>query len=86
LERRQPQEIGVPPCNNDGVGFAQGVHRDRAYAAAGTIIAIVVDALRQWLHGEPVSLTDVRGQVAAVLRDEFAEIKREAAGERDIID
>ena len=37
--------------------------RDRAAVVATAILAIVVDALRQWLRGEAVDLTDVRGYV-----------------------
>jgi hypothetical protein len=60
--------------------------RDRAHAAAGTIIAIVVDALRAWLHGESVTLANVHAQIAHILRDEFDDIKREVAGERFLAD
>ena len=60
--------------------------RDRAYAAAGTIIAIVVDALRHWLHGEPVTLTGVRAAIENTLRDEFDDLARQVRGEREIPD
>jgi hypothetical protein len=60
--------------------------RDRAHAASGTIIAIIVDALRAWLHGQPVVLRDVRAQVEALLRDEFDDLARQIRGERDVID
>jgi hypothetical protein len=60
--------------------------KDRAAVVSTTVIAIVVNALRAWLHGEPVTLTAVRAQIENLLRDEFADIKREAAGERFLSD
>lgn len=60
--------------------------KDRAAVVTTTVIAIVVNALGAWLHGEPVTLTDVRAQIEDLLRDEFADIKREAAGERFLAD
>jgi hypothetical protein len=56
--------------------------RDRAAVVATAILAIVVDALRQWLRGEAVDLTDVRGYVESLIRDDYDDIKREIAGER----
>jgi hypothetical protein len=56
--------------------------RDRANVVALAIISIFVDALHNWLRGEPADLASVREHVERVLRDEFAGIKREAAGER----
>jgi len=68
-----------------GYGGRQGT-RDRAAVVAITIISIIVDALRGWLHGEPADLAGVRTQIESLLRDEFADIKREVAGEREIHD
>jgi hypothetical protein len=60
--------------------------RDRANVIATVIISIIVDALRDWLHGEAADLAGVRSQIESLLRDEFTDIKREAAGEREIHD
>jgi hypothetical protein len=68
----------------DGLRTAQGgFARDRAAVVATAIIAIVVDGLREWLHGDPICLADIRMRVSDCLRDEFADIKREVAGERE---
>ncbi len=58
------------------------VTRDRANVIATTIISIIVDALRDWLHGDPADLASVRAQIESLLRDEFHDIRREIAGER----
>jgi hypothetical protein len=72
--------------DTDPIGFVQAAPRDRAWLVSGTILGIVTDALRDWWHGEPVTLADVRGYIASVLRDEFDDIHREAAGERSLAD
>ena len=60
---------------------------DRSAAVSVTIIAIVTDALRQWLRGDSAAgLGGVRAQVESLLRDEFADIKREAAADRTLSD
>jgi hypothetical protein len=56
--------------------------RDRAAVVATTIIAITADPLRRWLCGDPADLAGAREQVESILRDEFHDIRREAAGER----
>jgi hypothetical protein len=61
---------------------AQGP-RGRATAVSVTILALFVDALRQWLRGEALRPADVRGQIEDLLREEFHDIQREAAGERE---
>jgi hypothetical protein len=61
--------------------------QDRAAKTATTILAIVADALRLWLRGNPgSSLGDARTQIENVLRDEFADVAHFARGERDILD
>jgi hypothetical protein len=59
--------------------------RDRAAIVTTTILAIVVDALRQWLRGSSGALTDVHTQIENVIRDEFADLARQARSERDIL-
>ena len=61
--------------------------RDRAGVVATTVLAIVADALRQWLRGgSAAALTDVRTQVETVVRDEFADLANQVRGERDVLD
>ena len=60
----------------------QSAHHDRAFGVTTTIIGIVTDALRQWLRGDPADLAGVHRQIEKLLRDEFDDVKREAAGER----
>ena len=49
-------------------------HRDRAALITTTILAIVTNALRQWLHEDsPGSLHDARPAIEAFIRDELAE-------------
>jgi hypothetical protein len=58
--------------------------QDRAAKVTVTILAIVTDALRLWLRGNPgSSLADVRTQIENTLRDEFADAAYFARGERD---
>jgi rubrerythrin len=60
--------------------------RDRAAVVATSIISIITDALRRWLRGEPADLAGVRTQIESLLRDEFADIERQIAGERTLAD
>jgi hypothetical protein len=55
---------------------------DRFNALAGEFVGIVVDALRAWLRGDLADLREARIQIADRLREEFAEMQHEAAGER----
>ncbi len=50
---------------------------DRASRVTPTILAIIGEALRAWFRGDPVAWPDVREQVENLLRDEFADERRE---------
>lgn len=55
---------------------------DRATVTATAVIAIVTDALREWLHGgEPIDRAEVVSHVAARLRDDYDEIECELAAD-----
>ncbi len=62
--------------------FVQAVPRDRASLTATVILSIVANAFRDWLYGDPLTLSDICAQIADILRDEFDDVKREGAGER----
>ena len=59
--------------------------RDRAAVVTTTILATVVDALREWVRGS-VNVTDLRAQVEDVLRAEFDDLAHQVRGERFLID
>ena len=65
----------------------RGRAQDRAAVVATNIIAVVVDALRNWLRGGLTgSLADTHTQIETLLRDEFADLARRVRGERDVLD
>lgn len=52
--------------------------RDRANVMAVTLIAIVTDALREWLRdNEPIDRAEVVGRVAARLRDDYTKLEQQ---------
>ncbi len=53
---------------------AQSVRRDRASLFVDALLGLIEDALHD---------LELRRYLEALARDEFAEVKREAAGERD---
>jgi hypothetical protein len=55
--------------------------RDRAAATTAAIIQIIIDAQRKWLDGEAVSFSDVRAEVCAYLRDDYADIQQQTLSE-----
>jgi hypothetical protein len=69
--------------DTDPIGFVQGDPRDRAYTIADVVIGLVTDALRDFANDEPVDLQAVRRRAIAFVRDEIADVRREAAGERE---
>jgi hypothetical protein len=61
-------------------------HRDRAAVVTTAVLAIVVEALRAWLYHGDGSLADARAAIEDILRDEFADIKREVSSEHTLAD
>jgi hypothetical protein len=59
---------------------------DRAHVVASTVLAIVTDALSEWVHGGSANLAGVHAQIENVLRDEFHDIERQASGDRILAD
>ena len=58
--------------------LAPGYVRDRANVMAVTVIAIVTDALREWLRdNEPIDRAEVVGRVAARLRDDYTKLEQQ---------
>lgn len=55
--------------------------RDRAAVVTTAIIQIVVSALRRWNAGDLADLASVRAEIAATLREEFADVEQQVLNE-----
>jgi hypothetical protein len=51
--------------------------RDRAAVVTTAIIQIVASALRRWNAGDLAALASVRAEIAATLREEFADVEQQ---------
>jgi hypothetical protein len=58
----------------------------REHQVAKAVIAIVIDELRRWMQGGALRVGSAQNRVEDLLRDEFADLKREASGDRILID
>jgi hypothetical protein len=58
-----------------------GFARDRAAIVTGAILQIARQALLRWLYRDGTNMAGARGEIEAILRDEFSDIARETRNE-----
>jgi hypothetical protein len=59
---------------------------DRASRVATAILQVVREALRTWLYRGHTDPAAMRGEIEAILRDEFEDVARQAANDTRITD
>jgi hypothetical protein len=74
--------LGVDPGIRGGC-FAQ----DRAAIVTKTVVAIIRGALLAWLeHDNTDDIAAARAEVETLLREEFVDVQRQAAADRELPD